>query len=750
MLESNREYDTLYTYLAPAASFQDILPARGTFVWVPFGPHNGKREGVIWDLVQENQKESQENPSYKLKEILEIPVDVPPLSQEELSLCMALKNHYLCTFGDAVRCVRPYRGRKNEVGAQVRFVTLNQSPDGVRQAIDQGVFRNIHQIRILEILMEQQEAIACEQLIAAAGCSQSSVKTLERKGFVRIVRRRVDARQQASAMPEEALRLPVYEPHVLNTAQKQAFDAVQYKLERKQPGVFLLHGVTGSGKTEVYMQLISYVASRDGNIIVLVPEIALTPQLLSLFAARFGKQVAILHSRLTDAQRLRQWHRIERGEVKIVVGARSAVFAPFSRIDLIILDEAHDSSYRAEEAGLKYHAREVAEIRCRERGVVLCGSATPDVNLYFRAQQGEVTYLPLEERVGNRPLPSVSVVDMREETHLAGCVPVFSRELLTRMKGNYEQGLQTLLFVGRRGYSSGLMCRECGRTMKCGKCNVAMTYHVTSRRLICHYCGNTVQAPEQCPACGSPYLEYRGTGTERIQQELERLFPGAQVLRMDADTTAKKDGHARILKAFSQGNIPFLVGTQMITKGHDFPGVTLVGVLNTDGLLNVPEYRCEERTFQLLTQVAGRAGRGEHPGHVVIQAYDVDNYAILAAQHQNYEEFYRNEIVIRENLWYPPYCTICTLQLTCQDDRAGFLWMKDQVTALRMQQEKLNFQGDVEVLGPTRAPIPKINEQYRWLVRIKAQRREEAAALLQAWLLKKKLGYKMRLSYTFE
>lgn len=750
MLESNREYDTLYTYLAPAASFQDVPSARGTFVWVPFGPHNGRREGIIWDLVQDNPAESQENLSYRLKEILEIPADVPPLSSEELSLCIALKNQYLCTFGEAVRCVRPYRGRKNEVGAQVRFAALNQSPDAVRQAIEQGVFRNIHQIRILEILMEQQEEIACEQLIAAAGCSQSSVKTLERKGFVRIVLHRVDARRQASAVPEETLRLPVYAPHVLNKAQKLAFDAVRDKLEEEQPGVFLLHGVTGSGKTEVYMQLIAYVASRGGNVIVLVPEISLTPQLLSLFAARFGKQVAILHSRLTDVQRLREWHRIQRGEVKIVVGARSAVFAPFSKIDLIILDEAHDGSYRAEEAGLKYHAREVAEIRCKERGVVLCGSATPDVNLYFRAQQGEVSYLPLEERVGNRPLPSVSVADMREETHLAGGVPIFSRALLDRMKENYEQGLQTLLFVGRRGYSSGLMCRECGRTMKCGKCNVAMTYHATSKRLICHYCGNTASAPEQCPACKSPYLEYRGIGTERIEQELKRIFPGAQVLRMDADTTAKKDGHARILKAFSQGNIPFLVGTQMITKGHDFPGVTLVGVLNTDGLLNTPEYRCEERTFQLLTQVAGRAGRGERPGHVVIQAYDVDNYAILAAQHQNYAEFYRNEIVIRENLWYPPYCTVCTLQLTCQDDRAGFLWMKDQVTTLRMKLANLDFQGDMEVLGPTRAPVPKINKQYRWLIRIKAQRREEAASLLQAWLPEKKLGYKMRLSYTFE
>ena len=286
--------------------------------------------------------------------------------------------------------------------------------------------------------------------------------------------------------------------------------------------------------------------------------------------------------------------------------------------------------------------------------------------------------------------------------------------------------------------------------MKCSKCNVPMTYHATGKRLICHYCGNTVQAPTRCPACNSPYLEYRGTGTERIEQELKRLFPEAKVLRMDADTTAKKDGHGKILKEFANGDVPFLVGTQMITKGHDFPGVTLVGVLNTDGILNTPEYRASERAFQLLTQVAGRAGRGDVPGHVVIQAYDIDNYAISAAQNHNYTEFYRNEIVIRQNLWYPPYCTICSLQLTCEDDKAGFLCWKQAKEQLQSMKESVDFLGDVEVWGPSRAPVPKVNGQYRWLINIKASYREDAVSLLKAWLPVKKLGGKMRLTYTFE
>lgn len=750
LLESNREYDIQYTYLAPAASQSDALLARGTFVCVPFGSRNLPREAVVWECREDDGEEPESGKMYRLKHILQVEEDVPPLNARELQLCLDLQSRYLCTLGDAVRCVRPYRGRKNEIGTKVRFARLCREPEAIREDIEKGLFRNIGQIRILEILLENGEAIPCEQLLSIAGCGPSVLKTLEKREVLSIEVRRVDRGAEQVVLPATEMRLPTYEAHKLNPDQQQAFDTVCGCMALGKPGAFLLHGVTGSGKTEVYMQLISYVASRGGNAVMLVPEISLTPQMLSLFTARFGRQVAVLHSRLTAVQRLREWHRIEQGEARIVVGARSAVFAPFSKIDLIILDEAHDGSYRAEEGGLKYDAREVAQMRCKDFGVVVYGSATPDVAMYFRAQQGEIGYLPLPKRVGNRPLPDVTVVDMREEARAAGNVPVFSRELQQRMKTNYERGLQTLLFVGRRGYSSGMLCRECGKTMKCSRCNVAMTYHASTNRLICHYCGNTVQAPSQCPACESPYLEYRGTGTERIQQELQRLFPGAEVLRMDADTTAGKDGHARILRAFACGKAPFLVGTQMITKGHDFPGVTLVGVLNTDGILNVPEFHAEERAFQLLTQVAGRAGRGDSPGHVVIQAYDVDNYAILAAQHHDYEEFYRNEIVIRKNLWYPPYCTVCSLQLNCEDDRAGFLCWKKAAEDLKLLSEQISLRGDIEIWGPSRAPIPKVNDRYRWLVSIKAQYRQDVVGLLEAWLPGKKLGNKMRLSFKIE
>ncbi len=748
LLESNREYDILYTYLAPTASFRDVLPVRGTFVQVPFGPQNKPREAVVWDCCASDTEAHAA--AYRLKTILQIEPDTPPLNARELDLCLALQKQYLCTFGDAVRCVRPYRGKRQDVGVSVQFVALCQAPEAVRQAIDGGVYRQIGQIRILEILLEQGEAMPKEQLLAAAGCSDSGIKTLVKKGVVRVDVQKVDRGADDVLLPSHELQLPVYAKHPLNDAQQAAFQAVRTAIEREIPGTFLLHGVTGSGKTEVYMQLIHWVVNRGGHTVMLVPEISLTPQLLSLFTARFGHQVAVLHSRLTDAQRRREWGRIQRGEVHIVVGARSAVFAPFAQVDLMILDEVHDSSYRAEEAGLKYHAKEVAEIRCRAKGVVLCGSATPDVSMVYAAKQGRIGYLPLPERVRHLPLPTVSLVDMREEARAAGCVPIFSRELIARMKENYRQGLQTLLFVGRRGYSSGLLCRECGRSMKCRKCNVAMTYHASGKRLICHYCGNTVQAPTSCPACGSTYLEYRGIGTERVQQELQRLFPGAQVLRMDADTTAKKDGHARILKTFAEDRVPFMVGTQMITKGHDFPGVTLVGVLHTDGLLNAPDYRSGERAFQLLTQVSGRAGRGDYPGHVVIQAYDVDHYAITAAQHHDYGEFYQNEIVIRENLWYPPYCTVCSLQLQCEDDRAGFVAWKEAVAMLRNLLPQLTLQGPVEVWGPSRAPVPKVNGLYRWVIHIKAQDRADAVLLLQTWLPQKKLANKMRLTYTFE
>ncbi len=747
LLESNREYDILYTYLAPGASETDVSLVRGTFVWVPFGPKNTPREAVVWGTEGDSDTETR----YRIKTISEVDDDTSPLSEREIDLCKRLQAHYLCTLGDAIRCVRPYRGKKNEIGRVIRVCKLNQPEEDVRNALNQGLFRNIGQIRVLEILLEQKKAIPAANLLSAAGCgSDSAIRTLAKKGVLAVYQERIDPAADILALPDKKLQMPVYARHVLNEAQQDAFDRIDGAISKGEPSVFLLHGVTGSGKTEVYMQLIEQVVSSGGNTIMLVPEISLTPQLLSLFTARFGDRIAVLHSRLTDVQRVREWHRIEQGEVQIVVGARSAVFAPFTQVDLVILDEFHDHSYQAEDAGMKYHAKDVAEIRCQEHGVVVLGSATPDVSVYHQGQRGNVQYLPLPERVGNRPLPTVSVVDMREEIHCAGCIPIFSRELRERMKENYERGLQTLIFVGRRGYAFGLLCRDCGRTMKCRKCNIPMTYHASGNRLICHYCGNTVTAPSTCPACNSPYLEYRGIGTERVVQEIKHLFPEANVLRMDADTTLGKDGHGKILKDFSTGEVPFLVGTQMVTKGHDFPGVTLVGVLNTDGLLNSPEYRGEERAFQLLTQVAGRAGRGEEAGHVVIQAYDVDNYAISAAKHHDYREFYQNEIVIRENLWYPPYCTLCSLQLTCENDRAGFLWGKKAVEELRKTAQTLSCSGNVEVWGPSRAPKPKVNGQYRWLMNIKTSNREDAISLLKAWLPVKKLGAKMRLTYTFE
>lgn len=750
LLESNREYDILYTYLAPSTSETAVPLVRGTFVWVPFGPQNKPKEAVVWE-TDVSLASSDSGKPYRIKSLTEIDMQTPPLTAEEIELCRRLQNHYLCTFGDAVRCVRPYRGKKNEIGREVLVCQLNQPETDVRNALKQGLFRNIGQIRVLEHLLVQTQPIPLNQLLSEAGCgSRSPVDTLEKKGVLTTFRQRIDNLEDKRALPGEELQMPTYAPHKLNEAQQVAFDQISEAVSKGTPATFLLHGVTGSGKTEVYMQLIREVIEKGGNVIMLVPEISLTPQLLSLFTTRFGNRIAVLHSRLTEAQKLREWHRIERGEVRIAVGARSGIFAPFDRVDLVILDEFHDHSYQSEEAGMKYHAKEVAEIRCKEHGVVLLGSATPDVSVYHRAKAGEIQYLSLPERVGSRPLPTVSVVDMREEIHCMGCIPIFSRELQKRMKENYEKGLQTLIFVGRRGFASGLLCRECGRSMKCSKCNIPMTYHASGNRLICHYCGNTVAAPSTCPACHSPYLEYRGIGTERVVQEIQRLFPNATVLRMDADTTLGKDGHGKILKEFSSGEVPFLVGTQMITKGHDFSGVTLVGVLNTDGLLNSPEYRGEERAFQLLTQVAGRAGRGNVPGHVVIQAYDVDNYAISSARHHNYEEFYQNEIVIRENLWYPPYCTICSLQLTCEDDRKGFLCWKQEKERLETIKASMDFKEDVEVWGPSRAPMPKVNGQYRWLINIKASYREDAASLLKAWLPVKKLGGKMRLTYTFE
>ncbi len=719
LLQSAGEYDTEYSYLVDGTLAGAIV--RGSFVMVPFGIRDTEREAVVWSV------QACTAVSRPLKRILSQIDWYEPLEAEAMTLCERIREKYFCTMGEAVKCLLPPAVRK---GTQVRFAVLAEPQEKIARLIASGAFRNMKQIRLLELLAEAPEGMPVEEAARMAGCGTGVAETLAKNGHLLIEKRRM-RKEQPAALPQTGL--PTYERHMLNPGQQQAYDTVVRLLARRRFAECLLHGVTGSGKTEVYMQLISHVLSWGGNAVMLVPEISLTPQMTAHFTARFGDRVAVLHSGLSSGSRNAQWHRIRSGAVSVVLGARSAVFAPFREIALFILDEEQEHSYLSEDMMPRYHAAEIARMRADMMGaVVLYGSATPGIDTFYRAASGQIAYLRLSQRAGTGRLPEICLTDMREERY-AGCDSLFSRGLQEAMRENAAQGGQTILFVHRRGFSRQIVCRACGRTMKCGRCNIPMTCHAASGRLICHYCGNTVLTPERCPACGSNDLERRGCGTERVEEALSALFPGQEVLRMDTDTTAEKGGHAKILKQFSDGRAAFLVGTQMIAKGHDFPGVTLVGVLSADSLLNMPDYRASERAFQLLTQVAGRAGRGDRAGRVILQAYNIDDYAITAAAHQDYGEFYQNEIVVRENLWYPPFCSMYMLRCSGEDDKAVFSHCRTCLDMLRTAAAQLTAEQPcrIELLGPTREDMPKVNGRYRWRLLAKAENEEVLHRLFQ-------------------
>lgn len=500
---------------------------------------------------------------------------------------------------------------------------------------------------------------------------------------------------------------------------------------------FLLHGVTGSGKTEVYLQAIARSAERGRQALMLVPEIALTPQMVARFKGRFGDQVAVLHSRLATGERYDEWRRIRSGKARVVVGARSAVFAPVAEPGLIILDEEHEISYKQEEAP-RYHARAVAWERARACGAtVVFGSATPALETYFRAENGELGLLRLTARIDGRPLPAVELVDMRSEL-AAGNRGIFSRRLTEALAERLARGERTILFLNRRGYSTFLLCRDCGHVMRCPDCDVALTLHLGEGRLTCHYCGYTRRAPNLCPRCGSRHIRHFGTGTERVAAEAERLFPGARIARMDADTTARKGSHEAILTAFADGRIDILVGTQMIAKGLDIPAVTLVGVVTADTSLNLPDFRAAERTFQLMTQVAGRAGRGDTPGEVIIQTYAPDHYALQAAQGHDYERFYRTELELRRQLAFPPFTTLINVVISAAA-AADAVAAAERVGA-QLRAEVGRVDPTAEVLGPAPLPLMRLRGRTRWQLLIKTLQREACVTAAKRILWKLTAG----------
>ena len=529
--------------------------------------------------------------------------------------------------------------------------------------------------------------------------------------------------------------VPPSAPFLLTTDQLTALYAIQ---EPKGFRTVLLHGVTGSGKTEVYIQAAENTIAHGKTCLILVPEIGLTPQLVERFADRFPGRTAVLHSGLTKRQRIDEWLRIRGGFAPIVVGTRSAVFAPLSRLGLIVVDEEHETSYKQEETP-RYNARDVAVVRAKKTdAIVVLGSATPSMESFQNSESKKFTYVHMANRVEDRPLPAVEIVNMREEYSIAGKQTVFSRRLLEAIEQRLELGEQSMVLLNRRGFAAFLLCRHCGFNFQCTSCSVAMTYHRGIHRLLCHYCGQARQPPSKCTECGSEYVQFVGEGTERIESDLRELFPTARIGRIDRDTMRHVRDFERVLGGFRRGEIDVLVGTQMIAKGHDFPQVTLVGVLAADAALSMPDFRAAERTFQLLTQVAGRSGRGDRPGEVIIQSFFPDHYTFQLACTQRFEDFYARESRYRKAMFYPPFTALAGIVVTNRDKEAA-------AGAARGVGDFLNRvrTDTVRILGPAPAPLERVKQVHRYQLLIKASSRPPLHRLLEqlrAYLEEQKLG----------
>ncbi len=557
-------------------------------------------------------------------------------------------------------------------------------------------------------------AIPRAELLKRAGCSASALDALVRAGLLH------PTEVVASRSPMEgwsagraSVPVPVPAPN-LTVDQERAVERVTARMD-SGGGIVVLHGVTSSGKTEVYLRAFEHALARGRRGILLVPDIALTPQMVDRVVARFGpERVAVLHSALGAGERLDEWERARRGQVDIVVGARSAVFAPVPSLGLIVVDEEHDGSYKQDESP-RYHARDVAVFRAKRAGAtVVLGSATPSLETYSKAESGEYELIELPRRIDDRPMPDVAVVDMRSELK-AGNRTIFSRLLRARIEQTLERGQQAILFMNRRGFSTFVLCRECGHVMTCPHCDVSLTLHGSGSRrseLVCHYCNHTERAPDVCPSCGGIHIRYFGAGTERIEDEVRKSFPKARVARMDVDTTRRKGAHRAILGAFRAGRTDILVGTQMIAKGLDFPNVTLVGVVSADTALNLPDFRAAERTYQLISQVAGRSGRGDVAGTVVVQTYSPEHYSIVAAAAHDYRAFYEAEIASRREAGYPPARRMARILVRGIDESATARCAGMIASACR--ELDCVSDGTVEVLGPAPAPIPRIAGKYRW------------------------------------
>ena len=691
----------------------------GSTVLVPFGKSSSLEDGYVVGI--------KENTTYEVKDIVKIKHN---LTEKQIELAQWMAKRYFCNVSDCIKqMLTPGTKNKNTLNnvqdKTINIVYLKKEIDEIQFDIDMGKIKSEKQKKVLQFLKEN-EGVTIPEIEMFTGGTRAIVKTLEKNGYVEIIEKKVERNPLAHKDIEKTENLKLTEE------QQIAYDAVSTAMIKNNYEQFLLYGVTGSGKTEVYLQLIGQALKQNKTAIVLVPEISLTPQMIDRFIARFNKdEIAVLHSKLSIGERYDEWNKIKENKAKIIIGARSAIFAPTDNIGIIIIDEEHDSSYKSE-AVPKYDAKEIAKKIAKENNCPLVlGSATPDIVTYNKACDEKITLLELTKRANNSKLPEVEIVDLKMEL-ANGNRSMLSISLHDAIEKNLKDKRQTILFLNRRGYSTFIMCRECGYTVKCKNCDISLTYHKTENKLKCHYCGYEENIVTVCPECKSTKIRYFGTGTQRLEQEINKIFPQASTIRMDIDTVTKKNSHEEILNTFRDDGIDILIGTQMVVKGHHFPNVTLVGVIAADSSLNIDDYRANERTFQLLTQVAGRAGRENLDGKVIIQTYNPENFSIQCSKQQNYQMFYDTEIELRKQLKYPPFCDIILIGFNSLEEKEII-----EVSNKVYDYLKNNLDGqDFLVLKPMPSPIDKIQNRFRWRIIIKGNITEEANIVINNCLQK--------------
>ena len=708
--------------------------SRGSLVSVPFGRSNRRETALCMAVREIGVTEAKKG----LKSIADTLPEAYDTDEEQFALCEFLSRHTLCTMGEAVYTILPASVRRGHENIRYRrMISMPKKQNGAFLTFEEaeGAARLSGKVtpaqrRVLEAMARAGHPLKPEELCRRAEVSDSVLQNLLARGAL------LESKEEELRDPYADLRGTAEQPSpiVLTTAQKKAYESALALYERGGASAGLLFGVTGSGKTKVILKLIDRVLADSKSVIMMVPEIALTPQTVRIFYERYGERAAVVHSQLSEGERFDTWRRCSLGQVRIVIGTRSAVFAPMRDLGLIVIDEEHEHTYKSDR-NPKYHARDIAAFRAGQRGFpVLFASATPSLESFYKAERGIYTLIPLRERFGGIPLPETEIIDMRAELQ-AGHRSPLSRRLLSALEETLARGEQAILFLNRRGYSTALQCKKCGEVPTCPHCSVSLTYHVGENSgLLCHSCGYRTEVPRACPACGSQTLSHVGFGTEKVEADLAAYLPNARILRMDADTTSAKGSFERILTAFREGEADILLGTQMVTKGHDFPRVSLVGVVSADTSLYAADFRAAERTFSLLTQVIGRAGRAGALGRAIVQSFTPRHELLELSCRQDYEAFYQRESALRRATDFPPFCDMVHLTLTSADEPALTRCATTLLGHMVEEAQKKYADEPMTFYGPFEAPIYRENDRYRLNIIVKCKLNQRVRAFFSSLL----------------